>query len=521
MQPEATKMRRIFEFAKLCQSLWNIALLVVRYQAFVATFKRETNHMNAQPLAIAVFLATLMLTFGTAIYARMKSESGSSEEDLAGRSLNKWLIGLSAGTTGNSGFIVTAAVGLGYSGGAQWLLLPLGWLLGDLVYWSLFPEKVNRLAREAKATTLPELLTHDLKGPTSRVISILVALVLVVFLSIYTAAQWLAGEKFLSTAFEMTETTALMGFGLVIVFYSAIGGFRGSVYVDTLQAVIRLFGTVLALWMIIASALSMDAQFWINIENAGSGFLDLFADRGFFAGTAFMLGFAGAAIGFGLGQPQIITRYMAGQSPEETKAARWIYIGFLQFTWIAMTVFGMILRGVQPGIADPEIGLSLFFMTSVGAIATGIIFADVFATIAGTANGILVAISQTIRRDLFAGWGTDWKYSQGVATVLTATLGFITVGLSLVLPGNVYSLAVGAVSMIGAALAGAVIIKVFDLPHSAPSLLTAIATGLSAAITWNYIGLSSYFNETAVGLFVALAANALLLKTDSLRPLKD
>jgi sodium/proline symporter len=116
--------------------------------------------MNAQPVAIAVFFATLMLTFGTAIYARIKSEPGSSEEDLAGRSLNKWLVGLSAGTTGNSGFIVTGAVGLGYAGGARWLLLPLGWLLGDLIYWSLFPDRVNRLAREAKATTLPELLTY-------------------------------------------------------------------------------------------------------------------------------------------------------------------------------------------------------------------------------------------------------------------------------------------------------------------------------------------------------------------------
>jgi sodium/proline symporter len=331
-----------------------------------------------------------------------------------------------------------------------------------------------------------------------------------VFLSIYTAAQWLAGEKFLSGVFEMTQTTALLGFGLVIVAYSAIGGFRGSVYVDTLQAVIRIFGTLLALWMVTASALAMDNQFLTNIDSAGPGFLNLFADRGIFAGTAFMLGFAGAAVGFGLGQPQIITRYMAGQSPEETKAARWIYIAFLQFTWIAMTVFGMILRGVQPDIADPETGLSLFFLTNVGAVATGIIFADVFATIAGTANGVLVAISQTIRRDLLSPFSVTDVYSTKFVTFLTAGIGTVTIALSFIVPGNVYSIAIGAISMIGSALAGLVIIKVFNISHSAISLLSALITGFCAALIWNYIDLGSYFNETLVGIITSLFTNQIV-----------
>jgi sodium/proline symporter len=458
--------------------------------------------MNAQPVAIAVFFATLLLTFGVAIYARLKSKGGS-EEDLAGRSLNKWLVGLSAGTTGNSGFIVTAAVGLGYTGGAQWLLLPLGWLIGDLVYWAYFPDKVNKLAREANATTLSELLTFDLSGKAARAISILVALILVVFLSIYTASQWLAGQKFLGGVFEMTHATSLMIFGLMIVAYSAIGGFRGSVYVDLLQAIIRIGGTILALWAVIAAAMALGPAFNTNITAAGPDFLNLFAGKGILAGTAFALGFAGASLGFGLGQPQIVSRYMAGESPEETKAARWIYIGFLQFTWISMTVFGMVLRGVQPDIADPETGLSHFFVTSVGAVATGIIFADVFATIAGTSNGLLVAISQTIRRDLMG-----WKdFSQLTATAVTLVLGLITVAISFVLPGSVYSLAIGAVSMIGAAVAGAVIIKLLKLNHTANSLLAAIVAGFSASAFWVQSGMSGSFNETAVGVVVSLLAN--------------
>lgn len=463
--------------------------------------------MLAEPLAIAVFFATLLLTFATSIYARLKSGAGS-EEDLAGRSLNKWLVGLSAATTGNSGFVVTGAVGLGYAGGVQWLLLPLGWLLGDLVYWSFFPDKINRVARETGAATLPELLTNDLDGRGARGISILVALILAGFLSIYTAAQWLAGEKVLGAIFQLTELTALAAFGLVIVIYSAIGGFRGSVYVDTLQAVIRVGGTALALYLVIHAATAMGPAFDVNIAAAGADFLDPFAGRGVWLGVAFALGFGGAAIGFGLGQPQIVSRYMAGESPEETKAARWIYIAFLQGTWLAMTVFGVILRGVDPSLADPEAGLSQFFQSHAGAVATGIILADIFATIAGTSNGLLIAISQTIQRDLFnrPGLGKGW------AMALTLVIGLVTILLSFMLPGNVYTLAVGAISMIGSALAAAVIIKVFRHPHTAGSLLTCILVGPFAAMAWHFSPLGAAFNETAIGIAASLVAHAIYMR---------
>lgn len=468
--------------------------------------------------AVAVFLCTLLLTFGAAIYARTRAQSGSSEEDLAGRSLNKWLVGLSAGTTGNSGFIVTGAVGLGYTGGAQWLLLPLGWLLGDVLYWSLFPGRINERARQARAVTLSELLTFDLSGWSAKAISVLVAIILIIFLSIYTASQWLAGQKFFTGIFEMTPAISLLGFGLLIVAYSAIGGFRGSVYVDLLQALIRIGGTLLALWIVVAHANADPSIFWSNISAAGPGFLNPTMNGSLMASVAFIIGFAGAAVGFGLGQPQIVSRYMAGQDPAETKAAWWIYIGFLQFTWISMTVFGMVLRGVQPNIADPETGLSVFFQSSVGAIATGIIFADVFATIASTSNGLLVAISQAIRRDLLTRLIGDRQFSLASTTLSILAIGVVTVGLSFTLPGTVFSLAVVAISQIAAGLAGAVMIKVFGWRHTATSLMWAIIGGSSVGAIWYLTGLSQTFNEAAIGMCASLAINFAISSSRPARP---
>lgn len=459
-------------------------------------------------VAAVVFLATLAATFFAAFLAR-RHAGGTADHGLAQRSLNRWLVGLSAGTTANSGFIVTGAVGLGYAYGTQWMFLPLSWLVGDLVFWQLFPARINAYGRASGATTLSQVITSGLEGRGARWVAVISALMIIVCLTGYTAAQWLAGQKFLSGAFRLSDTTALALFGATIIAYSAIGGFRGSVYTDTLQALIRIGGTMLALVVVVHFALSDVAGFHGNIEAAGPDFLEPFPS-GLIAAIGFVVGFAMAAIGFGLGQPQIVSRYLAGASPAETGAAKWIYIGFLQFTWLAMTGFGMVLRGVMPGLADPEMGLSVFFQEKVNAFATGIIAADIFATIASTTNGLLIATSQAVVYDLLGAARKRLLFD-----AVTVVVGIVSIVVSFATGGTVLSLALGSVALLGAALAPAVMIKVLGWRHTVVSLATAIVVGAVAAIAWKMSGAGATLNEAGVGMVMGLATNWALSRQGS------
>lgn len=447
-----------------------------------------------------VFLLTLVATFGAALLARRHSFQ-TADDGLAGRKLNRWLVGLSAGTTANSGFIVTAAVGLGYTYGFQWLMLPISWLLGDLVFWRLFPERINAFGHRSKATTLSEMLKSGLTGRLVPVVSTLSAVVIVICLAGYTSAQWLAGQKFLTGAFGLPNYVALAMFAILITAYSSIGGFRGSVYTDTLQAFIRIAGTIIALVAVAYSA-SVNPTFARNIADAGKDFLNPFPG-GFAAGVGFVAGFAAAAIGFGLGQPQIVSRYLAGSSPEETRSAMWIYIAFVQGTWISMTVFGMLLRGVMPGLADSETGLSAFFQSNVNAVATGIIVADVFATIASTSNALLIAMAQAVMHDLLPRPTRE----RASFAALTLFVGGCTMAVSVLIHGTVVSLALSSVSLMGAGLAAAVMIKIMDWKHNATSLALSILAGLASAIAWKYTGMGDYINESGIGIASGLAVN--------------
>ena len=191
--------------------------------------------------AALVFVLTLAATFAAAWLGRRHAGS-HGHDSLAGEKLNRWLVGLSAGAAANSGFVVTGAVGLGYSFGMHWVLLPLSWLIGDVVFWSLFPGRLNAFGRASQATTLSELLTRGLVGRGAAAVAVLCSAVVILCLGGYVSAQWLAGQKFIAGAFPVSDVGALTLFALLIVAYTGIGGFRGSVYVDSLQAVIRLLG---------------------------------------------------------------------------------------------------------------------------------------------------------------------------------------------------------------------------------------------------------------------------------------
>ncbi|MFZ1990657.1 MAG: hypothetical protein WAW96_12895 [Alphaproteobacteria bacterium] len=458
-------------------------------------------------LSVAIFALTLVATFIASLLGRLHTKRIDTE-GLAGQRLNKWLVGLSAGAAANSGFVVTGAVGLGYTAGAQWLLLPLAWLLGDLVFWSIFPGRINRAGAEANASTLTDVLVFRLDERSSKLVKRVVGTAILVCLSGYVSAQWLSGEKFLRGAFGFEGLASLAAFAAVIVVYTAIGGFRGSIYSDAFQAVLRIIGTIVALAAVFTIAGRDIGSFRSAIDAAGPTFLNILPGNSVTAAAGFVLGYAAAALGFGLGQPQIVTRYLAGASPAETRAAWWIYIAFVQFTWISMTLFGMALRGIIPSLDDPEAGLSVFFRTSVGPLLTGIIVADIFATIAATSNSLLVAMAQTLKFDLVSATrvrGHDdhrtglWPY--------TALLGAATMVLSLISNASVVSLALTSVSLLGAGIAPAMLARTLGVRQSGFSILSGLVVGFGVATSWKLSGLGAIVNEAAPGLLAGLVVN--------------
>src|SRR5205085_10334203 len=155
--------------------------------------------------------------------------------------------------------------------------------------WWLFPQRINALGLKTRATTLSDLLVADLPKKQNRILRRLIGLVIVLCLAGYVSAPWIAGEKFLAGAFDFSGFVALAPFAVVITVYTAIGGFRGSVYVDSFQAVFRIFGTILAVGAVALYAHFMGPSFWENLSQAGPDFLALLPGKSVVAAVGLIL----------------------------------------------------------------------------------------------------------------------------------------------------------------------------------------------------------------------------------------
>ena len=109
----------------------------------------------ASEIILLSFSVFVVLFLGVGVVAARRGASTDVDYLLGSRSFGSWFVGLSAGATGNSGFIMLGAVAMGYTMGLSGVLLALSWLIGDLTFWSFFPEKVNRIARDRDCSTVP------------------------------------------------------------------------------------------------------------------------------------------------------------------------------------------------------------------------------------------------------------------------------------------------------------------------------------------------------------------------------
>lgn len=450
---------------------------------------------------LVTFAATIIVTFSLA-YIGGKHSQKSNENDLAGRNLNGWLVGLSAGATANSGFIVSGAIGLGYLYGLQWVLLPIAWLIGDLVFWKYFPKKINAVSHDKNLMTLPDILTSG-ENKKSKTLSILTALVLIFGVGGYLVAQWSAGQKFVTGAFELSSFEGLLIFALLIVGYSAIGKFRGSVYVDTFQAILRLVGCAL-IFIFLVSNIQEAQNYSAAYADLDESYFSLFGSMGLLTACGFILGWAGASLGFGLGQPQVVMRYMAARNEHEIKKAKWIYIAYVQITWISMTIFGIALRGLMPEIEDPEAGLAEFVSAFMPPILAGIIIADIFGVIASTANSLLVAVAHSIKHDLLKNKADNHVFS---STFIYLCVGLATMFIAYKASSTVAAIAIASISFIAAGLAGPMMIKLLNLRNNQTSLWLSMLLAVLGAVLWSQFGLSSFINEAIIGVCIALIVN--------------
>ena len=451
------------------------------------------------------FIIFLLLIAGIGVYSATRKQTTAEDYLLASRSVSPWLTALSGVATNNSGFMFLGLIGMTLKGGisASWIML--GWVIGDWLAWFVVHERLRRKSEEQGANTIPGFLAHGL--PNGRLISSFAGLIILVFLGLYAAAQFRAGSKALHFVFGWDMTVGVVIGAVLVVAYCFAGGIRASIWTDAAQSMVMLvtIGLLVAVGM---KEIGGFSELWENLHAQDPTLVDWTPTSFSYGFAGYFLGWVGAGAGV-VGQPHIMVRAMAIDSPGHVKRARRIYVTWFLLFSAACTLVGLLARallankfgfGSETGSTlDVELALPLLSSTYLPGILVGLTLAGILAATISTADSQILACSAAVTQDI--GKARTSSYF----AIKLATLGVAALALAFALLGtrNIFELVVFSWSALAAGLGSLMVIRSLSWPITTPLALAVMAAGLAGSLGWYFYGDTAAIAEVLPGLLVA------------------
>ncbi len=104
------------------------------------------------------FLFFLLCFLVIGILSATRKQANTEDYLIASRSVNPWLMALSAVATSNSGFMFVALIGTTYLKGLSSMWLMVGWVSGEYLAWRWVFRGLRERSQQVAAATIPSFL---------------------------------------------------------------------------------------------------------------------------------------------------------------------------------------------------------------------------------------------------------------------------------------------------------------------------------------------------------------------------
>ena len=466
---------------------------------------------------VASFLLFMCAFAGIGLASMWVKEDTTDDYLVAGRGMHPALAALSAVSTWNSGYMFIGFIGFTYTMGYSIIWIGLGSMIGQIVAWVWLYKFIQQSAKERDVRSLSSLVSNVTGSPEAK----LAAILSVLFLAVYAAAQLTSGGKALYVMLGWSEVIGiLIGFVLVVA-YCYAGGIRASIWTDAAQSSVMIIGSSLLCYVAMQEVGGISGLH-DGLESQNANLTSMVpADLNFGVSLwifAFFLGGLSVA-----GQPQVVTRVMTLATDQDRKTAMlWFFAWQTPFLLI-MVIIGLASRVVFTGADfDPELGLPMLAMETLGPFWVGLILASIFAATMSTADSQVLACTAAFTDDVMPQISQDHKKTKIVTLVIAAFATAISI-FGLYVPGgdSVFALVVLAVYGLGSIFVPILIIRWAgyepDTNHTMAMMLAALFT----VILWSVSGFGDDIFPSVPGMGAAFITHFLMnqLRSSDISPL--
>lgn len=466
---------------------------------------------------VASFLLFMCAFAGIGLASMWVKEDTTDDYLVAGRGMHPALAALSAVSTWNSGYMFIGFIGFTYTMGYSIIWIGLGSMIGQIVAWVWLYKFIQQSAKERDVRSLSSLVSNVTGSPEAK----LAAVLSVLFLAVYAAAQLTSGGKALYVMLGWSEVIGiLIGFVLVVA-YCYAGGIRASIWTDAAQSSVMIIGSSLLCYVAMQEVGGISGLHE-GLESQNANLTSMVpADLNFGVSLwifAFFLGGLSVA-----GQPQVVTRVMTLATDQDRKTAMLWFFAWQTPLLLIMVIIGLASRVVFTGADfDPELGLPMLAMETLGPFWVGLILASIFAATMSTADSQVLACTAAFTDDVMPQISQDHKKTKIVTLVIAAFATAISI-FGLYVPGgdSVFALVVLAVYGLGSIFVPILIIRWAgyepDTNHTMAMMLAALFT----VILWSVSGFGDDIFPSVPGMGAAFITHFVMnqLRSSDISPL--
>lgn len=478
-------------------------------------------------MLVTIFMyMAMMLIIGFAVSRKNKS---AGDFYLGGRSLGPLVTAMSAEASDMSGWLLMGLPAVAMMGGlaeASWTAIGLA--IGTYINWLIVAKKLRVYTHKVDAFTLPDFFARRF-GDKRRILTIVAALMIVVFFIPYTASGFAACGKLFSSLFGMDYMLAMVLSAAVIVLYCTFGGFLAASTTDFVQSIVM----TIALFVVVGFSEGLVNGFENVFANVGEleGFLNLFEGHNVATATKGSYGVLPvvSTLAWGLGyfgMPHILLRFMAIEDENKLKTSRrvasiWVVISMGVAVLIGVVGYSLMKNGIIGPYANATEAETIIvdianYLGSFGwvpAITGGIILAGILASTMSTADSQLLAAASSVSQNLIVesfGVKLSQKANMILARVAVIVISIIAVFLASDPSSSVFGIVSFAWAGFGAAFGPVVLCALFWKRTNKYGAIAGMITGGVTIFVWKFV-VRKLFAGTALDIYELLPAFVLSL----------